>query len=105
MTLLAMVLVGLGSYAFRAVPLFAFPHLQMSSRVERSLRSAGTAAIAALATGGLLHPRSHADLGASLVAVAVGLVAATRGATLLRVVALALASYGATFLMVAVVLA
>jgi branched-subunit amino acid transport protein len=101
MTLLAMVLVGLGSYAFRALPLLALPRLELTPRAERALRHATTAAVSALTVGALMHPRSTADLGASTLATAVAIALALRGRSLLRVVGVALAVYGAVTLLVA----
>jgi branched-subunit amino acid transport protein len=94
MTLLAMVLVGVGSYAFRALPLLALPRLQLAPRTERALRHATTAAISALTVGSLMHPRSTADLGATTLAAAVAIALALRGLSLLRIVGVALAVYG-----------
>jgi branched-subunit amino acid transport protein len=93
MTFLAMVLVGLGSYAFRALPLLVLPHLTLSPRAERSLRHASTAAISALTVGALVHPRSSSELGASAIAVVVALALAMRGSSLLRVVTISLSTY------------
>jgi branched-subunit amino acid transport protein len=102
MTLLAMVLVGLGSYAFRVVPLVTLPKLTVSPRLERSMRHATTAAITALIVGSLAGARSSADLGASIVAVAVGLAVAMRGGPLLRGVAGGIGAYAAVMLGAAV---
>jgi branched-subunit amino acid transport protein len=93
-TLLAMVLVGVGSYAFRALPVLALPKLVLSPRVERTLRHASTAAITALAVGALSHPRSTADSVGSVLAAVVAAGLALRGASLMRTVAVALAVYG-----------
>ena len=98
MTLLAMVLVGLGSYVFRVVPLLTLPRLTVSPRLEQSMRRATTAAISALIVGSLAGARSPADLGASVVAVAVGLAIAMRGTSLLRVVAGGIGAYAAVML-------
>jgi branched-subunit amino acid transport protein len=95
MTLLAMVLVGVGSYAFRVVPLLVLPRMTISARFERSLRHASTAAISALVVGSLAGARSPEDLGASVAGVATALVVAARGATLLRIVASGIVMYGA----------
>jgi branched-subunit amino acid transport protein len=99
MTFLAIALVGLGSYAFRCVPLLTLPRRSVSPAVERSLRHAGTAAIAALVAGSLVGAPGGADVEASRVAVAAAIVVAVRGATLLRVVVVGVGIYAALFVL------
>jgi branched-subunit amino acid transport protein len=95
MTLIALALVGLGSYGFRSVPLLTLPHRGVSPAVERGLRHAGTAAIAALVASALAGAHGGGDAVASLVAVGAALVVAARGATLLRVVTVGVVVYAA----------
>ena len=97
-TLLAMFLVGLGTYVFRVVPLVTLPRLTVSPRVEQSMRHATTAAVTALIVGSLTNARSTADLGASIVAVGVGLVVAARGGSLLRGVVGGIGAYALVML-------
>jgi branched-subunit amino acid transport protein len=93
MTLLAMVLAGLGSYALRALPLLVLPHVDMGPRGERMIRDAGTAALTALVVSSLSHRGPSGDLGPALVAVAVAIALSARGESMLRIVACGGAAY------------
>jgi branched-subunit amino acid transport protein len=84
--------VAIGSYALRSLPLFAVGRLAPSERVERALERAGAAALMALAT------TTVADAGAGwapapILALAAGAVAAVRGASLARVLAVGVVVY------------
>lgn len=93
MTWVTMVLVGLGSYAFRVTPLLVLPRLTLSPRVERAVRHGGSSAITALVVASVAHRGSTGDLGPTLLAVGVGLVLAMRGASMLRIVIIGGSAY------------
>jgi branched-subunit amino acid transport protein len=84
MTWVAIVAVGLGSFAFRLGPLILFQRISLSERANRLLRQGGMSAIVALivvstrneATGNVAVP--------TILAVAAGTVLAARGASMLR---------------------
>ena len=83
MTWIVILAVGLGSFAFRVGPLLVFERVSFSERGDRVIRYAGTAAITALivvstrqsATGGAVVP--------TLLAMAVAVPLAIRGASML----------------------
>jgi branched-subunit amino acid transport protein len=87
--------VGLGSYALRVVPLLVLDRVRLSPRAEELVGHAGLAALAALVA---LSTRSAATGGAApaaLGAVAVAIVAARRWSSMLPVVAAGGAMYAA----------
>ena len=87
MTWLAIVLVGLGSYVFRIVPLLVLPRLGLrSSRLEQAAQHAGTAALSALMVSSVTHRVALGDAGPTLAGVGVALVLALREAPMLVVV-------------------
>jgi branched-subunit amino acid transport protein len=96
-TWIAVVLVGLGSYALRYAPIVALDRVRLPAVVERALSHAGAAAMTALIASALMqHLRSHqtvVDVGA-LVAVAVAALVATTKRSFGVVVATGLVVYG-----------
>ena len=95
----AIVLAGVGSYVLRVLPLVVLPKVSLPPHIERGMRHAGIAAITALLVSSVTHRGEAGDLLPTLVAVAVGLTVAVRGAAMLRVVAIG----GLTYLAVLVV--
>jgi branched-subunit amino acid transport protein len=94
-TWIALLGVGLGSYAFRVVPLLVLDRASLSPRVEALVGRAGLAAITALIA---LSTQSAAAGGAApeaLAGVGVGAVASARRAPMLLVVAAGGAMYAA----------
>lgn len=85
MTWIVIVSVGIGSYALRALPIFAGGRLLASPPVERLIAHAGTAALAALIATGLRSGAVGGDAAPALVAATAALVVAIRGASMLRV--------------------
>jgi branched-subunit amino acid transport protein len=78
--------VGIGSYALRALPMALAGRWSVSDRIERSASLAGTAALAALAAGGLRRGTGGpADAAAVCLVAGVALVVAVRGASSPRV--------------------
>ena len=84
----AILLTGAGSYVFRLLPLVVLPRLTLRPGMERAVRHAGVAAIAALFVSSLQTDAGAGNAGPTLVAAAVALALAVRGAGMLRVVAL-----------------
>jgi branched-subunit amino acid transport protein len=73
---LAIVLVGLGSYALRVVPLLLGEHLRLPERVDATLRDAAVAAMTALMVLGVKSVGTE-PFGPD--ALAIGLALATSG--------------------------
>ena len=99
--LIAVLVVGAGSLAFRAVPLLGARHLP--TVLTNAAGLAGLAVIAALTTRAALHHEDTAIPSAPLVAavsIGVGLLLALRG----RSVAVAVAAGLATYLVLAATL-
>jgi branched-subunit amino acid transport protein len=87
--------VGLVSYLFRAGPVLALARVELPAPVERSLRHAGPAAMAAMAALTLVHYDSPAAGAAPAAVLAVGfsMLLVRRGLPLAFVVAAGLAAY------------
>ena len=84
MTWMVILAVGAGSFVFRLGPLLAFERITLSERGDRMVRNAGTAAITALIVGATKHSATGSATVPTLLAVAVGLVLAARGGSILR---------------------
>ena len=82
MTWLVILVVGAGSFAFRLGPLLVFERISLSERGDRVIRHAGTAAIAALIAVSTKQSATGTAVIPTLVAVAVGVVLAARGASI-----------------------
>lgn len=93
MTWVVMIAVGLGSFAFRLGPLLLFERVTLGDRGNRLIRHAGTAALTALIAVSARHSASGTATVPALAAVAVALVVASRGASMLRVLVLGGAAY------------
>ena len=99
--LIAVLVVGAGSLAFRAVPLLGAQHLP--TVLTNAAGLAGLAVIAALTTRAVLHHEDAGVRGAPFIAavsIGIGLVLAFRG----RSVAVAVAAGLATYLVLAAAL-
>jgi branched-subunit amino acid transport protein len=90
---IAVIAVGVGSLVFRIVPLAFADRLIGMTGVDRVLRHAGTAAVAAMAASSLDRAAVTSHVPALIVATAVGLVLTLRGKSMLTVVAVGLALY------------
>ena len=102
MTWLTMVLVGLGSYAFRVVPLLVLPKLELSAGADRILRHAGAAALTALVVTSITGRADGGDareLVATVAAIASATALAPAGRAMLHVVAAGAAVYGGVMLL------
>lgn len=103
-TLLVMAAVGIGSYAFRFVPLLLVDRMALPPIVERGLRYAGPAALTALAIPMIVSGGSTADpaLMARVLAVAVAIAVAARTRSLPLSVAVGLPVFWAASALVSV---
>ncbi len=90
---IAVIAVGVGSLIFRIVPLAFADRLVGMTGVDRVLRHAGTAAVAAMAASSLDRATVTGHVPALFIAAGVGLVLTLRGKSMLTVVAVGLALY------------
>jgi branched-subunit amino acid transport protein len=95
-TWIAIAGVGLGSYAFRLLPLLLGERVRWSAPIDRAIRHAGLAALTALVVAGVRHHQGDGRPGATLLAfaaVVAAAVVARRGRSMLWVVATGLGVY------------
>jgi branched-subunit amino acid transport protein len=101
MTWIVLLAVGLGSYAFRLAPLLLFHRITLSERGDRMIRDAGLAAITALIAVSAKQSATTAGSAVPvLAALAVGVVLAARGASMLVVLAVGGATYAGALILV-----
>ena len=98
MTWVVILAVGLGSFAFRLGPLLLFQRVSLSERGDRLVRQAGTSAIVALIVVSARNEAVGDAVVPTLLAVAVGTVLATRGASMVLILAGGGAAYAAATL-------
>jgi branched-subunit amino acid transport protein len=84
MTWLVIVAVGLGSFVFRVGPQLLVERVTLSERSDRLVRDGGAAAITALIVVSTRQSASGNATVPTVLAVAVGVVLAARGASMLR---------------------
>jgi branched-subunit amino acid transport protein len=87
MTWLVMLAVGAGSYVFRVGPLFLLQRIAPSERASRLIRNAGTAVITALIVVAAKGNATGTATVPTLLAMAVAVVLAARGASMMRLLA------------------
>ena len=98
-TLMVMIAVGIGSYVLRALPVLLDIRVLHSPAVDRGIRRAATAALAALVAIGLRHSATDGlHTAAVLATAAAALAVAWRGGSTVRVVAAGGAAYAAVLL-------
>lgn len=93
---IAIVAVGIGSYAYRVAPLLLAGNRERAARIDRTLRYAGPAALTTLAVTSIRNQVTIDDpvaCAATLAAVGVGVIAARRGFGLGPVVPIAFGVY------------
>lgn len=93
---IAVLAIGAGSYLFRFVPLVALANRALPPTVDRALRHAGTAALAALIGSSLTQHRSSYGTAAAIAFVAalgVGVALSVRRRPLPLVLLCGLATY------------
>ena len=83
-TWLAILLVGLASFAFRVVPLALLPKITASAGLDRFVRHAGTAAVTALIALSARRSAAGGHALPALLAIAVALWLAVRGHSRIR---------------------
>ena len=97
MTWIAVIVVGVGSFAFRAIPLILGPRLRLSRRTQDVLRHTGMGGITALLVISLLGIGTAGGTTTALsavAAVAVATVVARRGRSMALVMLAGGAGYG-----------
>jgi branched-subunit amino acid transport protein len=90
MTMLwVIVLVGVGSYALRVLPLLLIDRIHLSRRTEETLTDAAAAAMTALVVGLVLRLGDHPSLpvAARWVGLGLGLLAAAARLSMVRIMA------------------
>ena len=92
---IAVLAVGVGSYAFRLLPLLIVGRLDLSPKTQELIGRAGLAAITALIAGSLQATAHGATTLPTLAAGTVGIGLAARQASMLRIVAVGGAMYAA----------
>ncbi len=97
-TAIAMLAVGATSYVFRLVPLLAVDRVRVGPCLDRTIRHAGAAAVAALFVGALRGDGHGVIDPAVAVAAVPALWLAVRGASMVRIVAVGAAVYATTLL-------
>jgi branched-subunit amino acid transport protein len=103
-TWIAVACVGLGSYALRLLPLLVGDRVRWPCPVDRATGHAGLAALTALVIAGVQHHDGGGRPGATLwalTAVIAGAVVASRGRSMLWVVAAGLGGYWLPSMLVA----
>ena len=95
MTWIVVLAVGAGSFLFRVGPLLLLERKPLGATGDRMIRHAGTAAITALIAVSTAHSASSGHVLPSLLAVAVAVVLATRGVSMIRIVLCGGAVYAA----------
>lgn len=95
---LAVVLTGLGSYAFRVVPILLGERIQLSDRAEATLRHAGVGSLTALLVLGVRQLTTD-PTGPNPIAVAVALASSASVAMLGRRMPLVVLCGGAAYLL------
>jgi branched-subunit amino acid transport protein len=87
MTWVVIIAVGLGSFVLRLSPLLVLQRVSLTDRGDRAIRHAGTAAITALIVVSTKHGATGSVAVPTVLAVAVAVVLAARGASMLRLLA------------------
>ena len=103
-TWIVIIAVGAGSYVLRALPVLLDVRVLRSPVVDRGIRRAATAALAALIATGLRHGATDGLHTAAVIAAAAAAIAvAWRGGSSVRVLAGAAAAYAFVLCSVALV--
>ncbi|MEO8692957.1 MAG: AzlD domain-containing protein [Acidimicrobiales bacterium] len=93
MTWIVILAVGAGSFVFRLGPLLVLERMTLSDRGDRVIRHAGTAAITALIVVTTKHNATGGSVLPTVLAVAVGVVLAARGGSMVRLLVFGGATY------------
>ena len=100
MTWLVILAVGAGSFLFRVAPLLLLGRVPLGPRAEGAVRHAGLAAVTALVVVGTRQAATGTATVPALAAVLVGVVAAARRASMLRLLVYGGATYAGALLVV-----
>jgi branched-subunit amino acid transport protein len=100
MTWLAVLAVGLGSFAFRVGPLVLFQRVSLGERGDRLVRHAGISAITALIVMATRNDATGSATVPTLLAVGVAAVLAARGASMVRLLVVGGSLYAAALALV-----
>jgi branched-subunit amino acid transport protein len=92
-TWIVMLAVGAGSFVFRLAPLLVLERITLSDRGDRVIRHAGTAAITALIVVTTKHNATGGAVIPTVLAIAVAVVLAARGASMVRLLVFGGATY------------
>ena len=93
MTWIVILAVGAGSFVFRLGPLLVLERITLTDRGDRVIRHAGTAAITALIVVTTKHSATGGSVIPTMLAVAVAIVVAARGASMVRLLVVGGATY------------
>lgn len=85
-TWMVVLAVGAGSFVLRVAPLLVLQRAMLSDQIDRVIRHAGTAAMAALIATSVRHAAHGSSMVPTLLAAAAGTLLAVRGASMLRIV-------------------
>ena len=96
MTWVVILAVGAGSFVFRVVPLLVLQRAPLGERTDRVIRHGGLAAVTALIAVSTRHGATGSATAPTFVAVAVGVVFAVRGASMVRLLIFGSAAYAAS---------
>jgi branched-subunit amino acid transport protein len=94
--------VGAGSFLFRVGPLLLLQRAVLSEATDRAIRYAGLAAISALIAVSVRQAAHGSSVVPTVVAVAVGVVLALRGASMLRIILLGGGLYAGVLVVIGV---
>jgi branched-subunit amino acid transport protein len=100
MTWIVILAVGAGSFVFRLGPLLVLERITLTDRGDRVIRHAGTAAITALIVVTTKHSANDGSVIPTLLAVAVAIVYAARGASMVRLLVCGGATYACSAIVV-----
>ena len=104
MTWVVIIVVGIGSYLLRVLPLFVGGKVLTSPRAERIIANAGAAALSALIVTGFQRSAATAtDVIPTGVCAAAALAAAVKGWSMQRVLLVGAASYAAMWALTSVI--
>jgi branched-subunit amino acid transport protein len=95
--------VGAGSFLFRVGPLLALRRTPLGERADRVVRHGGTAAITALIAVSTRRAATGSATVPTLLAAAVGIALAARGASMPRLLACGGGAYAASAMVIALV--
>jgi branched-subunit amino acid transport protein len=103
MTWLVILAVGAGSFVLRLGPLLVFERISLTERGDRVIRHAGTAAVTALIAVTTKHSATGDAVIPTVLAIAVAVVFAARGSSMVRLLVLGGATYACSAIVLGLV--